>query len=45
MAFGMNRVERIGRLGADLTVNHLMSGARGQPRHRDRRVLHQRAER
>ena len=28
MAFGMNRVELIGRLGADVTVNHLMSGGR-----------------
>ncbi len=28
MSFGMNRVELIGRLGADVTVNHLMSGAR-----------------
>ena len=28
MAFGMNRVELIGRLGADVTVNHLMSGVR-----------------
>ena len=27
MAFGMNRVELIGRLGADVTVNHLTSGA------------------
>ena len=26
MAFGMNRVELIGRLGADVTVNHLQSG-------------------
>ncbi len=28
MAFGMNRVELIGRLGADVTVNHLMNGGR-----------------
>ena len=28
MAFGMNRVEMIGRLGADVTVNHLASGGR-----------------
>ena len=28
MAFGLNRVELIGRLGADVTVNHLMSGGR-----------------
>lgn len=28
MAFGLNRVELIGRLGADVTVNHLTSGAR-----------------
>ncbi len=28
MAFGMNRVELIGRLGADVTINHLMSGGR-----------------
>ena len=28
MAFGMNRVELIGHLGADVTVNHLMSGGR-----------------
>ena len=28
MAFGMNRVELIGRLGADVTVNHLQSGGR-----------------
>ena len=28
MAFGINRVELIGRLGADVTVNHLMSGGR-----------------
>ena len=26
MSFGMNRVELIGRLGADVTVNHLASG-------------------
>ena len=26
MSFGMNRVELIGRLGADVTVNHLTSG-------------------
>ena len=28
MAFGMNRVELIGRLGADVTVNHLTRGGR-----------------
>ena len=28
MSFGMNRVELIGRLGADVTVNHLVSGGR-----------------
>ena len=28
MSFGMNRVGLIGRLGADVTVNHLMSGGR-----------------
>ena len=28
MSFGMNRVELIGGLGADVTVNHLMSGRR-----------------
>ena len=28
MAFGMNRVEIIGRLGADVAVNQLMSGGR-----------------
>ena len=28
MAFGMNRVQLIGRLGADVSVNHLMSGGR-----------------
>jgi len=28
MAFGMNRVELIGRLGADVTVNHITSGGR-----------------
>ena len=28
MAFGLNRVELIGRLGADVTVNQLMSGGR-----------------
>ena len=28
MSFGMNRVELIGRLGADVTVNHLISGGR-----------------
>ena len=28
MSFGMNRVELIGRLGADVTVNHLASGGR-----------------
>ena len=28
MSFGMNRVELIGRLGADVTVNHLTSGGR-----------------
>ena len=28
MAFGLNRVELIGRLGADVTINNLMSGGR-----------------
>ena len=28
MAFGLNRVELIGRLGADVTVNHLAGGGR-----------------
>ena len=28
MAFGLNRVELIGRLGADVIVNHLSSGGR-----------------
>ena len=28
MSFGINRVELIGRLGADVTVNHLVSGGR-----------------
>ena len=28
MAFGLNKVELIGRLGADVTVNQLMSGGR-----------------
>ena len=28
MSFGMNRVELIGRLGADVAVNHLVSGGR-----------------
>ncbi|MDE0230381.1 MAG: single-stranded DNA-binding protein [Spirochaetaceae bacterium] len=28
MAFGLNRVELIGRLGADVAVNHLTSGGR-----------------
>ena len=28
MSFGINRVELIGRLGADVSVNHLMSGGR-----------------
>ena len=28
MSFGLNRVELIGRLGADVTVNHLTSGGR-----------------
>ena len=28
MSFGLNRAEVIGRLGADVTVNHLMSGGR-----------------
>ena len=27
MAFGLNRAEVIGRLGDDVTVNHLASGA------------------
>lgn len=28
MSFGLNRAEVIGRLGADATVNHLVSGGR-----------------
>ena len=28
MSFGLNRAEMIGRLGADVTVNHLTSGGR-----------------
>ncbi len=28
MAFGLNRAELIGRLGADVTVNQLASGGR-----------------
>ena len=28
MSFGMNRVELIGRLGADVTINHLTNGGR-----------------
>ena len=28
MSFGLNRAELIGRLGADVTVNHLVSGGR-----------------
>ena len=28
MSFGLNRAEVIGRLGADVTVNHLVSGGR-----------------
>ena len=28
MAFGLNRVELIGRIGQDVTVNHLASGGR-----------------
>ena len=28
MAFGLNRVEIIGRLGLDVTINHLASGGR-----------------
>ena len=28
MAFGLNRAELIGRLGADVTINHLASGER-----------------
>ena len=28
MAFGLNRAEVIGRLGADVTINHLASGGR-----------------
>ena len=28
MSFGLNRAEVIGRLGADITVNHLVSGGR-----------------
>ena len=28
MAFGLNKVQIIGRLGADVVVNHLASGGR-----------------
>ena len=28
MSFGLNRAELIGRLGADVTINHLVSGSR-----------------
>ena len=28
MSFGLNRAEVIGRLGADVTINHLASGER-----------------
>ena len=28
MAFGLNRAEVIGRLGADVAINHLQSGGR-----------------
>ena len=28
MAFGLNKAEVIGRLGADVTINHLASGGR-----------------
>ena len=28
MAFGLNRAEVIGRLGADVAINHLASGGR-----------------
>ena len=42
MSFGLNRAEVIGRLGADVTVNHLVSGgAGGQPQHRHQRVVFQ----
>ena len=42
MAFGINRVELIGRLGADVTVNRLASGGRvANLEHRDRRVVRQ----
>ena len=36
MSFGLNRAEVIGRLGADVTINHLVSGdqvRRQHPRH------------
>ena len=40
MAFGKNHAELVGRLGADVVVNHLASGGRGrQFEHRDRRKL------
>ena len=39
MAFGMNRVVLLGRLGADVTVNHSMTGPRGRFQHRHRRLL------
>ena len=39
MAFGSNRVELIGRLGADVTVNQLMSGGRVANRTADAAVV------
>ena len=39
MAFGLNRVELIGRLSADVTVNQLMSGGRVANRTADAAVL------
>ena len=41
MAFGLNRAEVIGRLGADVTVNHLTNGRPCRQHKRgDRRELH-----
>ena len=45
MAFGLNRAELIGRLGADVTINHLASGGRVATSHRQRRGLHRQTER
>ena len=46
MAFGINRAQIIGRLGADVDRQPSRLGrARGEPQHRDRRVVHQPADR